>query len=319
MSSDGRPELSVIICPTTSTPASIGLCLDWLRKSLDGVGCECFVPYDERLDGVQDLTVRYDWVRFLDGRPVVARHGLSPCSHERYNVLRSLALNVARGRIVAILEDHGLPAPDWARAVLAAHRRPDGVIGGVVENRVDRLLNWAVYYCDFGRFQNPVPSGPMRWVTDVNVSYKRECLERVRPVWQQTYREAVVHDAIRAAGHRLVLDGRIVVFQNREVRFREAAWQRYIWGRAFAAVRARGVSPWRRWFFAAFSFGLPLLRGGRVVVRAVRRRRHVDRMAAAFPLVLLLELFWAAGEFMGYVTGTQCGGELEPACAPSPS
>jgi hypothetical protein len=46
-----------------------------------------------------------------------------------------------RGKVVAILEDHGRVAPDWAATVLNAHRGPWGAVGGAVENGKEGLVN----------------------------------------------------------------------------------------------------------------------------------------------------------------------------------
>ena len=46
--------------------------------------------------------------------------------------------------------------------MVVAHREYYAAIGGAIENGVDRPLNWAVYYSDFGRYQNPFQSGESR-------------------------------------------------------------------------------------------------------------------------------------------------------------
>jgi hypothetical protein len=94
----------------------------------------------------------------------------------------AVGLQLARGQIIAMTEDHAVPAADWIREIRAAHERPYAVIGGAIENAVDRPLNWALYYCDFGRNGRPMPAGEAESVSDVNVSYKREALNSIRDV-----------------------------------------------------------------------------------------------------------------------------------------
>ncbi len=79
------------------------------------------------------------------------------------------------------------------------------------------LVNWAVYCCDFGRYQGPLPPGAADFVSDSNVAYKRRALDAVRELWSE--------------------------------------------------------------------------------------RRHLSRLLAAFPLIVVLETVWSIGEFVGYSTG----------------
>src|ERR1700681_5044734 len=98
-------------------------------------------------------------------------------SREHHDELRARGLALARGYIVALIEDHGIPAPDWCAQILESHRQPFAVVGGAIENGIDRPLNWAVYYCDFLRYQNPLQEGTSAFASDANVSYKRSALE----------------------------------------------------------------------------------------------------------------------------------------------
>ena len=86
-----------------------------------------------------------------------------------------------------LLEDHARPDAHWAANVVAAHRQTHAAVGGAIENGIDRALNWAVYYCDFGKYQNPVPAGETPFASDANTTYKRAELESVRSVWGDAF------------------------------------------------------------------------------------------------------------------------------------
>src|SRR5690606_26362321 len=106
-------------------------------------------------------------------------------------------------------------------------------VGGAIENGLDHPLNWAVYYCDFGRYQNPVPAGETPYASDANVTYKRADLERVRPVWEGAFREVVVNGALKSEGRGIALDPRIVVYQHRRgLNLATALRERFVWGRS---------------------------------------------------------------------------------------
>lgn len=297
-------ELSVIVAVIEGGPVAMNSCLEALEGSAAGISMECFVPYDSRLGNIDELEAKFPWATFVDARDKVdaAEHGDS--SREHHDILRAIGINMASGRIVALLEDHGTPSPDWCRSLIEAHRQSDAAaVGGAVENGVDKLLNLAVYYCDFGRYQNPVPAGPVEFLSDSNVSYKRDALWSVRNLWTDAFHETSVNWELRRAGHTLKLEPGMVVHQTRRnLRFLPALRERFVWGRSFAGTRALEISNIQRATFAAFSFLLPFLLTVRIVARGIGKRRQPAKLVAALPIVFLLEIFWSMGEFVGYVT-----------------
>jgi hypothetical protein len=293
----------VVIAVIAGGYATMATCLAALEAGVRSHRIECLVPYDDRVDGVDTLRERFGWARFIDARDRVnaARYGAH--SREHHDVLRAIGLGQARGAIVALLEDHGTPSAGWCDAVLDAHRDTSAAIGGAVENGVDRLLNWAVYYCDFGRYQNPVPTGPAEFISDSNVAYKREALESVRAVWEDAYHETAVNWALRNRGETLRLDPNMVVAQTRRLRFGSALRERFVWGRSFAGTRVAEVGRPRRLILATLSSVLPVVLTFRVLAGGLSRRRHSSRLLLALPLIAALETIWSVGEFVGYVTG----------------
>src|SRR5581483_5976385 len=108
-----------------------------------------------------------------------------PGTTARVEELRASAVATAAGELVALLEDHVRPDPGWIEAIRNAHRNEEfAAIGGAVENGIDRILNWAVYFSDLGRYHNPLTPGESPWASLVNVSYKRASLNLVKSVWQ---------------------------------------------------------------------------------------------------------------------------------------
>ncbi|MFN8004702.1 MAG: glycosyltransferase [Acidobacteriota bacterium] len=307
-----EPDLSIIVAVIAGGQDAMTTCLTQLEPHVRGRNMECLAPYDARLDGVPALAARFPWVRFIDARGQVDASKFGDSSREHHDILRAIGLNQARGRLIALLEDHGTPSPDWLPAVLEAHRGPEAAIGGAVENGLDRPLNWAVYYCDFGRYQNPVPEGPAEFLSDSNVSYKREALWQVKEHWQSAFHETSVNWELQRRGERLRLEPRMVVYQTRRgLRFLPALRERFVWGRSFAGTRAKEISAAKRLILAALSFLLPAVLTLRIVRLTLSRGRNLDRLALALPLILLLQTVWAAGELAGYVTGKATSGQLE--------
>ena len=267
---------------------------------------ELIVPYDRWSPDVADLQGEFSDARFhvIDDLGVAARAQIPAHAHRLYDRRRAVGLALARGRVVALTEDHAVPATDWCRQILAAHEQPHAVIGGAIENGVDRPLNWAWYYCDFGRYGRPLAAGPVEYVSDVNVAYKRSALESVREVWQEAYHETTVHWTLRSRGAAIVLDPRMVVYQHRPaMRIADAYRERMQWGRVFAETRAATQGPWKRLGYAVATPVLPAVMKMRVLRHMLRQGRTAAQIARTLPLAFLLLTGWALGELSGYVAG----------------
>jgi hypothetical protein len=295
-------ELSIIVAIIAGGDGPTTSCLTALASQINE-HIECLVPYDSRLPGARELARKFPWADFIDARSAVDSEEFGSSSREHHDILRAIGLNQARGRIVALLEDHGTPSPEWISATVQAHGDDCTAVGGAVENGVDRLLNWAVYFCDFGRYQNPVPEGPAEFLSDSNVTYKKDVLQSVKHLWVNAFHETSVNWELQRRGHVLRLNPRMVVYQTRQtLRLLPALHERYVWGRSFAGTRATEVSTTRRLTLAALSFLLPVVLTSRIVLFGLRKRTHLAKLFLALPLIFLLETIWSTGEFIGYLT-----------------
>ena len=298
------PELSVVVGLISGRPAHLEACLEALFAQ-DDVSKEVLVPYDDPVADVVQLQERFPDVRFLRAEGLDTRAARAGHGREHHDTLRTIGLQAALGRIVALTEDHAVSYPAWCGDMVRLLDEHPGVaaIGGAVECRSDTLLGWAVYWCDFGRYQNPLPEGPAAYVSDSNVAYRREALHAIADAWRDDYHETIVHGALVAAGHEIWLTPRSQVWQARgRLRLGTGLVERFVWGRSFAGTRARAAGAAPRLVWTAFSFALPLLLTWRVARGVLRRRRERARFARTLPLVLLLHTVWAVGELVGYVT-----------------
>jgi glycosyl transferase family 2 len=300
------PSLSVVVALISGKRSDLHGCLRALSTQQGDVSTEILVPYDDPCADVTELSTEFPRIRFLHAAGLDSAHARRGGSREHHDALRTMGLRAAHAEIVALTEDHAHAADTWCLELLAAlERHPRAAaVGGAVECDSDRLLNWAVWFCDFGRYQNPLPEGASEFVSDSNVAYRRSALERVAAAWADDYHETAVHWAMIDGGFDLCTTPRVVVWQARSgLDLPRALRERYVWARSFAGTRARLTPGSRRWALALLSPALPLVMTWRVFDTTRRRGRHTSRFFRALPLVLLLQLFWAAGEFVGYVTG----------------
>ncbi|MBV8383472.1 MAG: glycosyltransferase, partial [Planctomycetaceae bacterium] len=157
--------------------------------------------------------------------------------------LRHLGVCRARGRIVAILEDHGRVAPDWAAGILEAHRGPWGAVGGVVENGRSGLVNWAVFFCEYSPYMAPVVEGEAADLPGNNIAYKRPLLMRHAHVLACGKWESWINDRLRVDGIALASTNAMVVHHIKPFRLGDFLVQRYHFARSYAGMRRVDQSP----------------------------------------------------------------------------
>lgn len=298
------PDLSVVVTVVDSG-RTLERCLEALAAQEGGPSIEVLVPFDHITPEVRAFQERFPQFTFMDMGTVFG--GLQPRNpleeHAFYDMRRTVALKAARGRLIGILEDRGVPAPGWCRTMISLHaRHPHAVIGGAVRNGVDRAMNWAVFFCDFGRYQPPLHQEDAEYATDINISYKREPLMAVASVWQDGYLEMPVHWELRRRGYKLLLTDEPVTEQHREMGgFRAMLRERYHWARMYGRVRAKEIGTGER---LKLTLAMPLL----PFVLLARQYRQLSAKGfpmgtffRAAPVTFLALTAWALGEQAGYL------------------
>ncbi len=301
-----NPQLSVVlvICSDT-TDAELDLSilegnLAALHAQVAPPTLEIIVPYAAPAAGIEALQKSYPDVIFRPIPDLSTYQGAG--SREHHDELRSRGLAEARGETVALLEDHGYPDRNWARNMWAVHQRDCAAVGGAIENDIDRPLNWAVYFCDFFRYHNPVPAGASQLASDVNVSYKRAALNSIRPLLFPSFRETAVNQVLLERGQRILLSPEVIIRQTRKnLRLGGALRERFIWGRSYAGGRSREIGE-KRLILGILCPILPALLIFRIARTVFERRRLVGAFLKSLPLLVPLTISWSLGELVGYFT-----------------
>jgi SAM-dependent methyltransferase len=234
--------------------------------------------------------------------------------------LRAEGIAQARGRIVAITEDHCLPAPDWLKSIADAHAAGHPVVGGEIENactttRVDR----AAFLCEYGRFIAPLRPGPAGDLAASNVAYDRALLSRFAAEWQDGYHEARLHARLRRAGVKLYCTPRLRVRHKQSFTLRAFLRARFAESRTFAASR---VGRWPRIARAAYALATPLivpLQAARLGWTAFAKRSRAGAFVRAAPPLGAFLIVGAVGEATGALFGAGTAPITEVPSAPSAS
>jgi hypothetical protein len=276
-----------------------------LTHQNDAPAMQILLPYDASVPEIAAMASEFPQVTSVDMgqsktlRPISTAAG----QHELYDRRRAAGLALATGELIAILEDRAPPRPNWASTAVRLHRELlYGCIGGAIECAPGDLLNWSFYVCDFSRYSLPFASGPRQWVSDVNVTYKREMMDDTRSVWRERFNEALVHWTLLERGETLYLSNELIVdYQTPYSSLLGVLPERFHWGRLFGSVRARSVPAWKRALFILLGPLIPT----RLVVRhgiTQMKKGNVARYVLASPYIAALVTAWAFGEWIGYLT-----------------
>jgi hypothetical protein len=217
--------------------------------------------------------------------------------------MRAYAFRRATADRIAVIEDHVIVPPGWARTLCDVSGDNEAV-GGAVENAAtDTWLDWAAFLCEYSHTIPPLPSGEVEWLTGNNVVYPRALVERHWEVIESNRWENALHEAIRRGGGRLVCRPEIVVGHKKHYTFSEYVSQRYLYSRSYAGALAVRRSAPERLLRGGVSLALPPLLFYRIVTRVVAKQRHRDHLVRSLPLLAVFVVAWSVGEAVGWWCG----------------
>lgn len=212
----------------------------------------------------------------------------------------------ASAPIVALLENHVYPDPDWARAVVRAFEGPWTAVGSVISNANGATAtSWVEHFMTYGQHDETAKGGEVTRIPRNNSTFRREALlafgDRLPDVLA---RDGGLLDALRRDGRRFWRAGDARMRHLNPSRLRSMLRLRFHSGRASADTRARtaGWSPARRLLYVATSPAFPVLRLRAMWpgLRAHPARAEMPTIAPLLALVLVLD---AVAQAAGFALG----------------
>ena len=284
-------SVSVAIVAICGLP-QLDRCLDALAAQRNAPDFDIVVAADPGLGDLNPIRQRYPAVTLL------TREGSrTPVA------LAALALPACRGSRILLTEDSCVAHPSWVATLAATPWEGRGAVGGLVEPAEDASpAGWAFCYVDFFRYMRPAAEGPSPSLSVCNVAYHRSQLAAIAPVWESGFLEPEVHDQLRQRFGELWLAPAAEVRVRRRVRFRDAVYERYAFGRLYGATRVRNLSFSRRLLHVLLAPGLPVLLFGRLAAKAFAAAATASKFMRALPSLGVLVLAWSWGEGLGYLT-----------------
>jgi len=287
-----EPSLSVII-PSVNGLPFIDECLSAQQRQKGNVRAEVIVADRCKNGTAEHIRKKFPHVKVLEFSDPVS-----------IPELRAMAMSHTKGDIIAITEDHCIAQEDWYLEILKAHESGYEVVGGAVENgSTQRLIDWAVYFCEYSNMMLPIAHGVTDGIAGNNASYKREVLERVSQSIKRNFWEFFLHQELQKMGVKFLSVPTIVVFHKREFGFRYFLAQRFHYSRSFASMRQTRISGLK---YILLIFSTPLLPGlmfYRITRQILSKKRHYKEFLFSFPFLTAFLLSYAAGELVGYLFG----------------
>jgi len=290
----GRPRLSVVVA-SSNDAGLLARCVGALMAQASPETVEVIVVRDaDRFSGVD---------RTMCDRGGQAPRWIEAPPGTTVPRLRGLGIAQARADLIALLEDDCVVADDWCRAAIGTAGEHAAVGGSVEPGSYAKALDWAVYFCEYGRFMRPLPSGPDAPLTGNNVVYSRRALMDLPDTIRMDFREAFIHAEWQRTGIPTRVSDSLVVRNVNAWSLRHVTSVPFHHGRAYAAGRFGSRSAPVRFAVAGLALALPLVKLFRIAAGTLSRRRLVGRLLVAFPWAMIFVGSWSAGEILGCLAG----------------
>lgn len=303
-----QPDISVIVAIVDGSEA-LRTCLKALAGQVGDYDVELIVPYDQLSREAAGMATDFPGFRFLHLGVIAG--GMKPKNaldlHRFWDIRRSEGIKVARGRLIGLVEDRGIPAENWIKSAIELQEQTRAVaVGGCADNGYDTIWNWAIHICDFGRYMAPVPTGEADFLSATNVCYQADKLHELRPLYEHRFYEPSIHAALQAAGHKMVLSDTLRTTEYRpRIPTTTLALEWFHWGRKYARIRCGEIPFGLRVFRAAVTPLLPFVLFFRHLGNQRRKRIYLRQFWLASPLIFLIVSMWACGELVGYCQGEE--------------
>jgi hypothetical protein len=221
------------------------------------------------------------------------------------------AVRRARADAVAFIEDHCIPSPTWAEALIEAHSGPSAVIGYAFQPANSMYLSRAGLMAEYGTWQAPIPSGKYRLMACNNISYKRNILlQQGAQLEGLLTPDFVLHEKLHGEGISFYVEGRAIVAHH-ELRTLTMIMQaNHEYARFLATLRARPWGTFRRLLYILGApLGAPVIRSIRLAASLTNRRSLWIQFLLSLPAIALIYFWSAFGESLGYLLGPGASAE----------
>lgn len=226
----------------------------------------------------------------------------------RWGRARAEGVRLASGPVVAFIEDHCFPQPEWAEILIEAYRGPWDVVGYAFTNANPRsYVSRASMLARYGQFTHPTGRRRASLVSGNNVSYRRPLLVSFGAELEGLLTiDFNLQEILGRRGAPMLVEARALAAHQNYSRFLDDSITGHWYCRLLAARRADT----QRWSVArrlihgvGAPLGSPAIRLARLL-RSLPGRQPLWRdVCLGLPLIAGWYLTDALGESLGYLLG----------------
>jgi hypothetical protein len=219
---------------------------------------------------------------------------------------RVLGIHQASSDYVMLAEDHCLPDPDWAQAILNRLEEGWDAVGPALRPG-NRTTCWAEgsFLIGYGEWMIPVKGGPTEILCGWNGTIRTQLVRRLgSELSSELLLGAFLIRRLHQQGHRFYLEERA-----RMRHFDPPGWAYQIWlltivGMGFGSMRSRRWPLAARLLYPLAAPAVAFLHWKRAYVQYRRAGAGCRLRPSALAAVVVLALAWGLGEAVGTVLGT---------------
>jgi hypothetical protein len=219
--------------------------------------------------------------------------------------LRAIGFRAATAPIVAMTEDHCLPEPGWAEALVHAHRESWAAVGPAILNgNPHSLLSWANFAIEYSEWLYPLAGGEVRHIPGHNSSYKRRILLSYGDAlgdWLEA--ESLLHWDLREKGLKVAMEPKARARHFNVSRLLPTVALRFNAGMHYAGMCRDRWSRARRALYIGGCPLIPIVRLARLIRQFKRPGRPSRLLPLLVPVCLVLLTVETLGELSGYTVG----------------
>ena len=219
--------------------------------------------------------------------------------------MRALGIQRASGEYVVLAEDHCLPDPDYAAAILARLEEGWDGVGPALRPGI-RATSWSdgSFLLGYGEWMEPVTQGPTAilcgWNATVRTTLLRDLADELSGLMRVG---AFAISRIRQQGGRFYLENRARMRHFDPPDFTHELYLLFVVGLGFGAMRTRDWSTAARLLYPLAAPAIAFLHWKRAFTHFRRAGTAAGLRLTALAAAAVLAGAWAVGEAIGAVLG----------------
>jgi GT2 family glycosyltransferase len=219
--------------------------------------------------------------------------------------MRNVALQHARGEIIAFADDHVLFHRKYIENLITAFSKGYRIVGGPVLNaNPETMASWLQYFCEYHHFLLTRKDGEVQDLPGCNFAYRADLLKELGGFQEGSFGvETFLHKKARQKGNKLYFCHGLEIAHINDNRTRFFWKRRFRYGLLFAS--RRGFPTIRRVVYGLLS-PLIAVKEYILIFSHVRGDQNfLMKFIQCTPLLVPTLFIWAAGECAGYLFGTR--------------